>query len=283
MTTLRAAVSALRPAHWLKNAPVLAGAVFGGRLGDGNSVRTTGLAFVAFCLVASAGYLVNDVVDRDVDRGHPTRGSRAIASGALSARAAIGVAIGLAVVAGTLATLLPLAAAAGLAAYGALTLAYTFVLRRWLVIAVLAVAAGFVLRAAVGAAAAGVEPSPWLLSLVGVLALGLAVSKKESEERRRRIEVPSALRRATDGLLAATALGYLAYGFSPDTVALHGTRWLPVTAIPVIAALARSRARLRGSIDGAGPAELVARDPVLVGLGILWAALVVVVLRAGAR
>ena len=281
MSRLPPALSALRPAHWLKNAPVLAGVVFGRRIADGTAVRSVGLTFVAFCLVASAGYLVNDLVDRDVDRGHPLRGRRPVASGALSTGAALALAAALAIGGAAISGAVPTDARLCLAAYAALTLAYTLVLRRRLTVGLLAIAFGFVLRAAAGAYAARVPPSAWLLSLTGVLSLALVVSKREAEERRRRIEVPSAVSKATDVLLVATAVGYVAYGFSPDTVAVHGTRWLPITAIPVLVALWRYRSRLRASREGLGPADIVARDPMLVGLAVVWAALSVAVLAAG--
>lgn len=283
MNAPRDALAALRPAHWLKNAPVLAGLVFGGRIADGTAVRSVGLTFAAFCLVASAGYLVNDVVDRDADRAHPVRRLRPVAAGVLSPRAACLLAVVLALAGGALALATPSGARVCLAAYAALTTTYTFVWKRVPTLGSPAVASGFVLRALAGAEAAGVPPSPWLLVLTGVLALALVVGKREAEARRRDGEAAGALARTTDALLLASALGYLAYGFSPDTIALHATRWLPLTALPVMLALGRYRARLRASREGLGPAEIVARDPVLLALGVVWAVLSIAVLRMGAR
>lgn len=269
--TLRALASSSRPAHAWKNVPVAAAAVFGGRLGDPAAVRSVVACFVAFCLVASAGYLVNDVRDLAADRAHPVRRSRAIARGdvpvptALATAAVLGAA-GLAL-AWTLSTR---AAAAVLAAYGATTLVYTFAGKRIAAVAVAMIAAGFVLRVLAGAFAASVAPSPWLLGLTAVLALALAIAKRESEDRRVHGESGAALRRGTDTLLALSLCGYVAYALAPDTVALHGTRALVWTAVPVGAALVRFRARLRADRTGAGPAELVARDPLLLALGAAW-------------
>jgi decaprenyl-phosphate phosphoribosyltransferase len=269
----------LRPSHWWKNVPVAAPIVFGGRLHDPDAVRAVLLTFCAFCAVASAGYLVNDVVDRASDRVHPARRSRPVAAGEISPRAALASAGGivLATFAAAIA-LLPRGATVFLALYLGLSLAYTFVGRRLLAGGPLLVALGFVFRVAAGSAAAGVEPSTWLLVLTYVLALALAVAKREAEARRAQGAAPAALVVTTDALLAAAALGYVAWTLWPSTVALHGTAWLAVTAAPVIAALARFRSRLRGDPAGRGPAEIVARDPVLLGLGTLWAALCVVVL-----
>ncbi len=283
MSRLGAAISALRPAQWLKNAPVLAGIVFGRRIGDGAAVRHVGLTLAAFCLVASAGYLVNDVVDVEADRAHPLRRRRAIARGRLPVRAAIALAAALGLAAAGIATFVPPGARLDLLAYAALTLAYTFLLRRAAAVGVLAIAGGFVLRADAGARAAEVEPSAWLLALTGVLALAFAVSKREADARRVAGTAPLRLERVTDVFLALAGGGYAAYGFSPDTVALHGTRLLPLTALPVLAALARYRHRLRASTDGAGPAELVARDPIVVALGVVWACACVAVLGVAGR
>lgn len=283
MSRLRAAAGALRPAQWLKNAPVLAGVVFGGRVADGTAVRHTALVFGAFCLVASAGYLVNDVVDRDVDRTHPLRRDRAVASGRLAPRAALWLSAALAAGGAALVAGAPAGARLDLLAYAATTLAYTFALRRVALLGVLAIAAGFVLRADAGARAADVEASPWLLALTGVLALAFAVAKREADARRAAGRAPPGLARATDVLLALAGLGYLAYGVSPDTVTRHGTRLLPLTAVPVLAALARFRRRLRASSAGEGPAELIAGDRVLVALGILWVLACLVVLGAVER
>jgi 4-hydroxybenzoate polyprenyltransferase len=272
---------ALRPSHWWKNVPVAAPLVFGGRLSDPDAVRATAFAFVAFCAVASAGYLVNDVVDRAADRLHPARRLRPVAAGLIAPAEALVAAAGLllAALAASLALLPPLATAF-LGLYALASLAYTFVLRRTPGIGPAVVALGFVLRVLCGAAAADVVPSLWLVTLTFVLALALAVAKREAE-RRRRGDVPRRLALGTDLLLASAGLGYVAWTLSPATAALHRTRWLAVTAVPVVLALAVFRRRLRADREGRGPAELVASDPLLLALGAAWAALSVVVVGRG--
>jgi 4-hydroxybenzoate polyprenyltransferase len=280
--TLAALVVTLRPVHWLKNVPVGAGLLFGGRLGDRGAALATLGAFLAFCGVASAGYAVNDVADRAADAAHPTRRLRPVAAGAVSPRAALALAavLGLSsLAAGFL--WLPPAAAFGLLAYAFLTLSYTAFAKRVTALAAPVLAAGFVLRVLVGAFAAGVEPSTWLVALTAVLALGLAVAKREAEARRERGEAPLGLRRATDAGLAAAAAGYLAYTLWPSTVALHGTRGLAATTVPVALALWRFRVLLRRDATGRGPVGLVARDGWLLLLGALWMASCVAVLLGG--
>jgi decaprenyl-phosphate phosphoribosyltransferase len=273
-------VAALRPSHWWKNVPVAAALVFGHKLRDSEAVASVVACVVAFCLVSSAGYLVNDVVDRDVDALHPRRRSRPVANGALSPRAAL---VAAAIFGATGLTLAACAstmfAFALTAVYAATTLAYTLVLRQVPGGGPAVVAGGFVLRLAAGAEAASVPPSPWLLSLTAVVALALAVGKKEAEARRLMGEAPLALRRLTDALLVISVVGYAAYTQWPTTVALHRTRALAWTVVPVAAALLRFRTRLRSDHSGAGPAELVARDPWLLGLGALWIATVIAILH----
>lgn len=279
MSGFAAWAGALRPWHWTKNVPVAAGLVFGQRLHDPEAVAATLVCFAAFCLVSSAGYLVNDVVDREEDRRHPARNSRPIASGAIRPGEALlaaavlgggGLAAGFA--------LLPVAASLFLAGYAATTTSYTLVARRVLGLAPVLVAGGFVLRVWGGAAAARVVPSPWLLVLTALLALTLSVAKRESEEREAKGEANRRLRLATDSMLLASAAGYGAWTVWPTTVALHRTGWLDVTALPVVLALLRFRTLLRRETSGRGPADLLARDPLLLSFAGLWVASVLVVL-----
>src|SRR5436190_24355310 len=123
-----ALVRALRPDEWVKNTFVYAALLFGGQFDFDSALKATG-AFVAFCAVASAGYLVNDIRDVELDRRHPTKRFRAIASGALSIPAAKGAAAVLAL-AGLAVGLIVSPGVMGIvAAYGALTFSYSFLLK----------------------------------------------------------------------------------------------------------------------------------------------------------
>src|SRR5688572_20260733 len=98
-------VKALRPQEWVKNLLVFAGLLFSGKFDQLSQVADASVAFAAFCAISSAGYLFNDLRDRDHDRLHPEKRNRPIASGALATGTAWAAAMGLAVVA----VLLPLA------------------------------------------------------------------------------------------------------------------------------------------------------------------------------
>src|SRR5215510_9840731 len=90
MSRARAVLESLRPRQWTKNVLLLAGIVFGRRLFDLHALAEAGLAFVVFCVLSGVVYLLNDVADRDQDRGHPLKMHRPVASGALSVPAAVG-------------------------------------------------------------------------------------------------------------------------------------------------------------------------------------------------
>ena len=181
MSLARALLVSLRPHQWIKNLVVLAALGFSKHLFDADAASRAGLAFLVFCALAGAVYLVNDLLDLERDRLHPAKRTRPLASGALPvgvARVAAAV-----LLAGVLAASLRLGPPFLLctAAYAVLGLAYSLVLKHVVILDVLAVSLGFVLRAVAGAVAIGVHFSPWLLVCTILLALFLALAKRRHE------------------------------------------------------------------------------------------------------
>jgi 4-hydroxybenzoate polyprenyltransferase len=181
---LRDLVSALRPRQWIKNlllwVPLLLAH-------DGASERVLAVlcGFAAFCLAASAGYVVNDLLDREADRLHPRKRLRPFASGALSTLQ--GVALGAGLVLAALAISLAWVSTAFtgmLVLYLALTLAYSLYFKETLFLDVLLLAGLYCLRVLSGAVAADVVVSPWLLAFSLFFFLSLALVKRYSEIRR---------------------------------------------------------------------------------------------------
>jgi 4-hydroxybenzoate polyprenyltransferase len=177
----RAALVALRPRQWTKNLLLFAGLIFAAKLGDVTRWLEALLAFVVYCAASSAAYLVNDVRDAPHDREHPIKRLRPVASGELSARAALVLATALAVLAFGGAAVLGWGSVAFLAAFLVLQAVYTGGLKHVVLIDVLAIAGLFVLRASAGAEAVDVRISPWLLICTGLLALFLALGKRRAE------------------------------------------------------------------------------------------------------
>ena len=171
----------VRPKQWTKNLLVFAALVFAEELFHAEAVLRATLAFVAFCLVSSSGYVVNDWVDVERDRLHPSKRNRPIASGRVSPGAAL-----------VLAALLTLAGL-GLAAwigtpflvatvvYLALSHFYSFAGKDIVILDVLLVAFGFVLRAVAGALAIDVPYSDWFILCTLFVALFIALSKRKAE------------------------------------------------------------------------------------------------------
>lgn len=180
---LRSLVSALRPSQWVKNCLIVVAPAAAGTLTNGTVLRQTAVAFVAFCAVSSAVYLLNDVQDRERDAHHPTKRFRAIASGRLSTKAALGAALALLAV-GFLAALLidrPGELLIVLALYVAIMLAYVYWIKNVAIVELGAVASGFFLRAYAGAAASRIPVSTWFLVVISFGALFLVVGKRSSE------------------------------------------------------------------------------------------------------
>ena len=193
---LKPLVLALRPQQWVKNVFVFAALVFargteGGLLHiPADEIVRTCFAFAAFCLGASAIYLVNDVVDVESDRAHPAKRHRPIASGALSIPLALGmstVLVALALVCGHQAeppvgtAYVPVPVIGVVAAYMALNLAYSLKLKHVVLVDAFCIAAGFILRVIAGALAVPVLISHWILLCTMFLALFLALCKRKAE------------------------------------------------------------------------------------------------------
>jgi hypothetical protein len=174
-------IRALRPQEWIKNLLVFAGLLFSGKLDEGDQVVAATLTFVAFCGISSAGYLLNDLLDREHDRQHPEKRYRPIASGAVGQGTATALALVLG--AGALALGLAVEAEVGamVALYGLITTAYSLVLKRLVIIDVMAIASLFILRVVAGAVAVEAQASEFLLVCTGFLALFLGFTKRRQE------------------------------------------------------------------------------------------------------
>jgi len=175
-------VALIRPSQWVKNVVVFAGPAAGLKLSSGVSVRQTVLTFLAFCLAASAGYALNDLVDREADASHPVKRNRPLASGRISASTAVVLAVVLATAAVVLTvTCLPFAVTAVVLLYLFMSLAYTLALKGRVILDVIIIAFGFVLRALAGSLAVGILTSQWLVACVFTLCLFMGFGKRRCE------------------------------------------------------------------------------------------------------
>ena len=273
---------ALRPAQWTKNLLVFAPLLFGRRLFDGPSVGRAVAAFLVFCALSGAVYLLNDVVDRDRDRRHPLKSRRPIASGQLSVTAALCAAAALAAAALGAAFLVSAPLAAVAAGYVALLAAYSGALKNIVIIDVLTIAVGFVLRAVAGAVAIDVEISHWLLICTILLALFIALAKRRHElvllagDAPGHREIlgeysPQLLDQMIAVVTASTLISYAFYTVSPETELKFGTPWLGLTIPFPLYGIFRYLYLVHQRDGGGSPADLLLTDRPLLGCVALWA------------
>jgi 4-hydroxybenzoate polyprenyltransferase len=281
--------SSLRPGQWTKNLLVFAGLVFGGRLLDAEAVGAAAIAFAVFCALSSAGYLFNDVRDRDADRRHPLKQSRPIASGQLSMPTALMLAAVLAAVAVAVAAVISPALAFVAAAYAALLALYSVLLKNMVILDVLTIAGGFVLRAIAGAVAVRVPFSAWLLVCTTLLALFLGLSKRRHElvllgegavDHRRILHEysPYLLDQMIAVVTASTLVAYTFYSISPETAARLGTPRLGLTIPFVLYGIFRYLYLVHQKHGGGSPAALLVTDRPLLACVALWIATVAALL-----
>jgi len=280
---LRAVIRSLRPRHWVKNGFVLAPAVFSGHALDATALGRAGLAVAAFCLAASAGYLVNDLLDRDADRADPDKRRRPIAAGELGAGAAVAWAAALLAAAAALTLTVSRPVLLALLVYAALTLLYSLALKQVPILEAMVLAAGFVVRLAAGALAIPVMISHWLVICGFLLALLLAFGKRVPELRRPALRTPAypeTFLHAVVALLAGvTIVAYVLYTVSPDTVANIGSRALLATVPLVLFGILRYLLLLHreGAQD---PAAALLADRPLLATVVAWAALAAALVTA---
>ena len=172
---------AMRLHQWLKNLLVFVPLVTAFRIGDPAALMAALFAFVAFGLVASGGYLVNDLLDLSADRRHPAKYRRPFASGELSVPAGAAMAAALFACGLGLALAVSPELTAWLTGYGLLTLAYSLTIKRLAVFDLIALGALYTIRILAGGAAIRVEVSFWLLAFSGFLFFSLATIKRCAE------------------------------------------------------------------------------------------------------
>jgi len=181
---VRALVRQARPRQWTKNVLVLAAPAAAGRLDSVASLARVLLAVLAFCLAASGTYYVNDLLDREADRHHPVKRLRPVAAGLIPVPTAWCVAAVLLIAAVGVGALsghwqLPVV----VASYVVLTTWYSLRLKHLAAVDLVAVAAGFVLRALGGAAAVHVPVSRWFFTVTSLGSLFIVASKRRAELR----------------------------------------------------------------------------------------------------
>ena len=291
---IAALLQTLRPKQWTKNLLLFAGVLFSRQAGDPQLLLRAGAGFVAFSLLSGTVYLLNDLLDVEADRKHPKKRKRPIASGRLPVAVAWGALLPLLGLSAVLSWWLGKDFAIVVWAYFLMNLAYSFGLKRQVLIDVFVIAIGFVLRAIAGVellrpVSPTTEISPWLLvcTFFGALFLGLAKRRRElanaADAAGQQREVLGLYSPALlDGLLlvsAASALmSYALYTIWPATVAKFGTEHLLYTVPFVTYGIFRYLYLVKVSENTEDPSQVLLTDRPLAGCVVLYLATVLLIL-----
>ena len=175
-------VKSMRPYQWYKNLVLFAGLIFAGELFVFPSLVRAGGAFLIFCLLSGAGYIVNDVADVRADLRHHEKSKRPIASGRITQKAAITISAFIFVLGNGTAFLLSDEFGWCALSYSVITILYTILLKKIVLIDVITISVGFVVRAVAGAVIIDVYISPWLILCAFMLSLFLALCKRKQDK-----------------------------------------------------------------------------------------------------
>ena len=275
----------MRPKHWIKNVFVAAPLVFARKLQDPQAIANSIEAFLAYCLVASSIYLLNDYIDLDRDKGHPIKCKRALPSGRVSTRSVIALAFTLLIASCLLSLLVNGRFRMVLGVYFLMNLAYSTFLKQRVILDVMIIAVGFVLRVIAGSLAIAVAPSNWLLMCTFLLALFIGFGKRRHEllvlegsamEHREVLSnySPYFLDQMISVVTASTVMSYALYTISPKTIAKFQTESLIFTTPFVLYGIFRYLYLVHQEERGGDPASIVFSDkPLLVNI-LLWGIIV---------
>jgi 4-hydroxybenzoate polyprenyltransferase len=273
--------NSLRPQQWIKNFFIFAALIFSQNIFTLSLVAKTVVAFVSFCVISSALYILNDLKDIEEDKLHPVKSKRPLASGRLKKSYAILSFFVLSALAFILAATLNINFLFVTLIYFILQIAYSFWLKHVVILDIFVIAAGFLLRVVAGGLAIEVSLSSWLLICTILLALFLAMGKRrhelvllddEAKDHRPILKEynPYFLDQMIAVVTASTVIAYCLYTISAETVAKFGTRNLLYTVPFVLYGIFRYLYLIHQRHEGGTPETLIIKDkPLLIDI-FLW-------------
>lgn len=295
----------LRPRQWIKNLILFAAVTFDGSLFDVFLLQKVIIAFIVFCGLSSAIYIINDIFDVKKDKLHPFKRFRPLAKGDLSITYAIILSIAITVVSLWISsTINPAFFMIGII-YLALQLSYSMLLKHIAIIDILAIAAGYILRVYAGEFASGSHISVWLLLTTIAISLFIAIGKRRSEltlisqySEEQKASIRKSLSHYSERLLdvyasifaTSTFISYSLFTFLenptgfklsldillPDFLpASFQRKWLMITIIPVVYGLMRYLQDIYEKHEGESPEKVLLSDIPLLSTVIIWIVLVI--------
>jgi len=294
----------MRPFQWAKNMAVFAAILFNGQLFNPLSFNRTLTAFLVFCLLSSASYLINDSVDAPYDRLHPVKKFRPIAAGQVSIKEATILLVFLVIISFILSSTLGLGFTILAAFFLLLHLFYSFYLKKFSLLDILAISFSFILRSFGGEVASGYHLPIWLTFTVIFLSLFIASGKRLSELNISGKKTRPSLGKYGVGLLnfylsifsVATILSYSLFAYlakppkfdHPKLVnfliknmpSLIDRKWLMLTIVPVIFGMMRYSQLVFEKTAGEKPEKLLATDIPLFLSVFAWGMMLILIIYA---
>ncbi len=279
----------MRPRQWVKNSFVFAALIFSQHLLNLDYFLKTLWAFLLFCALSGAVYIINDIFDIQKDRQHPDKSKRRIASGRFPVKDAVLSSAAIAVV--SLIISFSLSFGFGIVAtiYFLLNCIYSAYLKKIVIIDVMSIAFGFLLRAVAGGVVIGVAISTWLILCTILIALFLGFCKRRQEislykegatQHREILSEYSKI--FIDQMIAvvtaSTVIAYSFYTMSPEVMEKLGTTHLNFTIPFVLYGIFRYLYLVIQKGVGDNPTKLILGDrPLLINV-ILWGIAVIIIL-----
>jgi len=278
----------LRVKHYIKNILIFAALLFSGQLFMLDKLRDCAIGFVAFCLVSSAIYIVNDIRDKDKDALHPTKKNRPIASGKISVKAACSVAAVCLILAGVcLSFVFNINALLLLCLYVVLNLLYSFGLKNIPLVDVAILVSGFLIRAVYGAVITGIEVSGWLYLTVITLSFFMAFGKRRNElKMENRDNTREVLKGYTMGFLdksmylclAMANTFYALWTMGTSTIEHYNSNKIIFTVPIVLLITLKYCLNIEKDTSEGDPTEVLFHDKVLLALCFIYAAVMMFLL-----
>ena len=288
MKQLSSIIELIRPKHWVKNLFVMMPLFFAGQFHNQVRLINTVVAMIAFCLAASAVYVVNDLKDAKADKKHPEKRNRPVASGAVKKGSAGFIGLILLIFSIAIAYSVSEDVALGIGLYFIMNLAYTFGLKKVSILDVSIIAIGFVIRVLVGGSASDVHISHWIIIDTFLLALILALSKRRAELNLhgKNVEVRQSLKGYSEGFLdlslvlfsGVTTVSYIMYCVSEEVMNRLDSNLVYLTSIFVMLGLMRYLQQIIVKKSTKSPVQMLFSDRFLLVVVVAWAASFVFIL-----
>ena len=271
MSTITAIVSLARPHQYTKNLFIFLPAFFAFKIDELDLLLKATITFTAFCLVASAVYILNDWMDQDEDRNHPEKRFRPIASGQIGTYTAFSIFIFFLFGGATLAILSSYKVFLFISVYFAINVAYSLKLKHIPIIDITIISTGFVLRLFAGAEATNVELSHWIIVMTFLLALFLSLGKRREDvliflktHKKSRKLIDGYNLKFLDSAMIMTAsivvLAYILWSITPEVSSRLSTENIFLTSIFVILGILRYMQITFVEEKSGNPTKLLLKD-----------------------